>query len=187
MADKIKKSPTRRSDRNVDKNRSLSSRGASAKKSRTKQPEPDIYVSAPGRFGFPSYHKASLRNSKGYLILQWREGEKVRSYYLGKARRNSPTVSSPAGRSSSSPAPARSQLLGRIKNRSKNHILNARHCAFCKRKRGAITAYNSNFLNAVGGDGTSYAHPRCYMRAQRLFGPPPAALSGVTKPVPMAD
>ncbi len=42
--------------------------------------------------------RAHLRNKGGYVYLCWREGERVRNYYLGKAPRKSPTVSSGPGR-----------------------------------------------------------------------------------------
>ena len=43
------------------------------------------------------YARAHLRNRKGYVYLTWRDGERVRSYYLGKAPRKSPTADPPAG------------------------------------------------------------------------------------------
>lgn len=43
--------------------------------------------------------------------------------------------------------------------------LTSRACAFCGKQSGAITAYNNLSLNAVGGNGGSYAHPKCFARA----------------------
>ncbi len=37
-------------------------------------------------------HRAHLRNKKGYVYLRWREGKRVRTFYLGKAPRTSPTT-----------------------------------------------------------------------------------------------
>ena len=37
------------------------------------------------------YHRAHLRNRRGYLELCWRDGERVRSFYLGKAAKKFPT------------------------------------------------------------------------------------------------
>lgn len=39
--------------------------------------------------------------------------------------------------------------------------MDSRHCAFCKGTTG-ITAYNNLSLNMVGGDGSSYAHRKCF-------------------------
>jgi hypothetical protein len=65
-------------------------------------PPPEIFVkTTPGDL-FPRYAAAHLRNKAGYVYLTWRDGERVRSFYLGKAPRKYPTTSS----SSSSPAPA---------------------------------------------------------------------------------
>ena|SRR5271156_2671408 len=38
-----------------------------------------------------SYARAHLRNRNGYVYLNWRDGNKVRSFYLGKAPRKCPT------------------------------------------------------------------------------------------------
>lgn len=35
--------------------------------------------------------RAHLRNKRGYVYLCWREGKRVRTFYLGKAPRPSPT------------------------------------------------------------------------------------------------
>ncbi len=65
--------------------------------------KPDIWVRSlvETRWGSDSqFHHATLRNKAGYLYLQWRAGDRVHSYYLGKAPKPSPTVQDP------SPAPA---------------------------------------------------------------------------------
>lgn len=62
-------------------------------KSRT---TPKIFVEHPNPVGFfhgPRYAKATLQNKKGYVYLQWKEGDTVRSLYIGKAPRSSPTAS----------------------------------------------------------------------------------------------
>jgi hypothetical protein len=38
------------------------------------------------------YARAHLRNRKGYVYLTWRDGQRVRSFYLGKAPRKCPTA-----------------------------------------------------------------------------------------------
>jgi hypothetical protein len=37
------------------------------------------------------YARAHLRNRNGYVYLTWRDGQRVRSFYLGKAPRKCPT------------------------------------------------------------------------------------------------
>jgi len=57
--------------------------------------EPAIYVRVSekddGYYSRAMYARAHLRNKRGYVYLCWREGERVRNYYLGKAPRKSPT------------------------------------------------------------------------------------------------
>ena len=57
---------------------------------------PDIYVATPGHLGWnKDYAKAHIRVRRGcYRFLAWREGEKVREFYLGKVREFSPTPGS---------------------------------------------------------------------------------------------
>jgi hypothetical protein len=65
-------------------------------------PPPEIYVlgiNEPGFFAGPRYCKAHLCFKKGFLYLQWKDNGKVRSFYLRKTPKVSPTASS-----SSSPA-----------------------------------------------------------------------------------
>src|SRR5882762_4955874 len=38
------------------------------------------------------YARAHLRNKHGYVYLTWRDGQRVRTFYLGKAPRKSPTA-----------------------------------------------------------------------------------------------
>jgi len=55
-------------------------------------PPPKIGVLIPGRHGgFGQWAESHLQNKRGYLWLRWREGKRVRSYYLGKASKNYPT------------------------------------------------------------------------------------------------
>lgn len=58
------------------------------------RPAPEIYVRVEGRaYWKPKYARAHLRNKKGYVYLVWRDGERIRELYLGKAPRCSPTGS----------------------------------------------------------------------------------------------
>lgn len=81
---------------------------AAVKSKRAKKrplPPPEIYVlgiNNPGFFAGPRYCKAHLCFKKGFLYLQWKDNGKVRSFYLRKTPKTSPT-----GSSSSSPAGAR--------------------------------------------------------------------------------
>lgn len=60
-------------------------------------PMPAIFVRVEGKSWYKStYARAHLRNKKGYVYLVWRDGDRVRELYLGKAPRSSPTGS--AGR-----------------------------------------------------------------------------------------
>lgn len=59
---------------------------------RVKQPAPEIFVRIPrpksDHYYYGSgmtYAAAHLRNKAGYAYLCWREGERVRTFYLGKA------------------------------------------------------------------------------------------------------
>lgn len=60
---------------------------------RPKAEAPEMYVKTRGSELFPRYHRAHLRNRGGYLYLGWREGARVRTWYLGKAAKSSPTLS----------------------------------------------------------------------------------------------
>ena len=68
---------------------------------------PEIFVKCGDRehrFRDP-YARAHLRNRNGYVYLTWRDGQRVRSFYLGKAPRKCPTLepaASIAGAGSSS-------------------------------------------------------------------------------------
>ena len=56
---------------------------------------PEIYVrvNRSEAWGYRSqYARAHLRNRNGYLLLQWRNSTKIRSFYLGKSKKTSPTV-----------------------------------------------------------------------------------------------
>lgn len=71
---------------------------------RTPQAPPEIYVLSAAVSPIPQYRRAHLRNMRGYLVLQWRDGEKVRSFYLGKARKSSPTAGAAAAAPASRPS-----------------------------------------------------------------------------------
>lgn len=80
-----KVSPTRRRYRKTGRKRPILARRAIPE-----IPEIFVYVSEEG-FGHP-YKRAHLRNKRGYVYLCWREGARVRNFYLGKAPRKSPTL-----------------------------------------------------------------------------------------------
>lgn len=66
-------------------------------KKRHLQP-PEIYVlgiNDPGYFAGPRYCKAHLCFKKGFLYLQWKDNGKVRSFYLRKTPKTSPTAPAP--------------------------------------------------------------------------------------------
>jgi len=69
---------------------------------------PEIFVKCVDRAHPPwrdPYDRAHLRNRKGYVYLTWRDGERVRSFYLGKRRAN------PLRRTSPGPPATWSQLV----------------------------------------------------------------------------
>jgi hypothetical protein len=73
---------------------------------------PRLFVELAGDcWQFGRLHKAHIRNKRGYVYLCWREGKRVRNFYLGKAPRNSPTRSAdlvaPAPAAGSTPRRAR--------------------------------------------------------------------------------
>jgi len=78
---------------------------------------PDIYV----HFGHDSVWgsgvaKAHIRVRRGcYRFLVWREGNKVREFYLGRLRNPSPTPGPSSSRSTRSPAEACSGVLRRVR------------------------------------------------------------------------
>lgn len=61
-------------------------------KSRSKPTPPEIQVIERGP-NTVAFHKAHLRNKKGYIYLCWRAGKHVHTFYLGKAPQSSPTPS----------------------------------------------------------------------------------------------
>jgi hypothetical protein len=87
----MKRCPT-----NYDRGRRSASGGKNGRlrspiSSRTNRP-PAIFVRVEGKYTWSTkYASAHLRNRKGYVYLTWRDGDKVRSFYLGKAPRKSPT------------------------------------------------------------------------------------------------
>lgn len=80
-----KVSPTRHSDRKTGRKRP-----SLARRAIREIPEIFVYVSEEA-FGH-RYKRAHLRNKRGYVYLCWREGVRVRNFYLGKAPRKSPTL-----------------------------------------------------------------------------------------------
>jgi|SRR6267154_220002 len=54
----------------------------------TKRLRPLIFVCSKQAACERTFHRAHLRYRDGYLYLSWREGKRVRSYYLGRASRN---------------------------------------------------------------------------------------------------
>lgn len=57
--------------------------------------EPQIFVGVqakkPRVYMSTHYAAAKLRNKGGYVYLQWRDGDKVKSFYVGKRAVSSPT------------------------------------------------------------------------------------------------
>jgi hypothetical protein len=98
--------------------RSRSGRRAIARKSKAKLAPPEIYVRYKRADGFFRDCLCHLRNKGGYVYLSWREDDRVRSFYLGKAPRKSPTggaaLRSPAadGRARQASSPRRGKLRG---------------------------------------------------------------------------
>lgn len=87
------------------------------------KPPPEIYVRVEGRESWRlCYARAHLRNRKGYVYLSWRDGERVRELYLGKAPRKSPTLELAGKRL----APASHELAGRRPRRVKLTPLEAK-------------------------------------------------------------
>jgi len=80
--------PTARDDRTGRQKRLFRRRRTAIARRRTKLSVPQIFVATkPGPYG-PRYAHAHLRNRRGYVYLTWRDGDRVRTFYLGKASRN---------------------------------------------------------------------------------------------------
>lgn len=80
-------SPTKKNDRlKMKKSKSARLKTAIAKR-RPRPLAPEIYVKLPLDAAGKLYSRAHLRNKRGYLYLSWRDGEKVRTLYLGKRRK----------------------------------------------------------------------------------------------------
>ena len=60
---------------------------ADRKRSRVKPECPEIFVKISESNYQPITARAHLRNKGGYLYLSWRDRERVRTFYLGKARK----------------------------------------------------------------------------------------------------
>lgn len=80
---------------------------------------PAIFVRLEGKPWYRStYARAHLRNRKGYVYLSWRDCERVRELYLGKAPRKSPTLELELERL----APAAGEVLHEIPRRGKTRV-----------------------------------------------------------------
>ena len=56
-------------------------------------PAPKIFVcTSPESHHAHDFSRAHIRNKRGYVYLAWRDGNRVRNFYLGKAPRSSPTL-----------------------------------------------------------------------------------------------
>jgi hypothetical protein len=55
---------------------------------RAKPTEPQIFVATKHGSHGPRFAHAHLRNRGGYVYLTWRDGDRVRTFYLGKAPRS---------------------------------------------------------------------------------------------------
>lgn len=84
--------PTKSAAASVDGKRRRKRGAAIAKPRRVTPPEIYVHWRDPERPWRSPYARAHLRNKKGYVYLTWREGERVRTFYLGKAPRKSPTA-----------------------------------------------------------------------------------------------
>lgn len=109
--------PTKRQDRRGSKSAGKKPRLRSPGPSRANPP--DIFVRV-GDSHWPrvtDFKHAHLRNRKGYVYLSWRDGEKVRTFYLGKAPRKSPTLEEPgeAGAGDVAAAPARARCRRKLR------------------------------------------------------------------------
>lgn len=110
--------PTRRGDPPCRRKRPVTRKRSAIEESRV-NPPPEIYVRVEGRASWKSsYARAHLRNRKGYVYLSWRDGDRVRELYLGKAPRKSPTLELER----LAPAPAVNELAGRPPRRVKTRV-----------------------------------------------------------------
>lgn len=75
---------------------------------------PEIFVKEEQASGFRpiGFARAHLRNRNGYVYLTWRDGARVRSFYLGKTSRKCPTPAAAPGPPATS-APALSRISPR--------------------------------------------------------------------------
>jgi len=92
---------------------------AIAKDRRTKRLRPRIYVLVGTQSIYPRYALAHLRNKRGYIYLSWRDGKKIRTFYLGKTPRTYPTpqlLQDPGPPELAGPRRARRRDRGRAKN-----------------------------------------------------------------------
>lgn len=71
---------------------------------RRAMPPPRIFVcTSPEPYYAHDFSRAHIRNKSGYVYLAWREGKRVRNFYLGKAPRSSPTTGAGAGDEATDP------------------------------------------------------------------------------------
>ena len=86
-----------------------------------KSPEIFVRIAVSG-WRSTAFARASLRNRDGFLHLTWREAGRVRSFYLGKAKKSFPTETPGAG----GPGPRRRRAAAGHVRREKKRSRNAR-------------------------------------------------------------
>lgn len=106
--------PTKRKAAAGSARRKKSGRAVPDRKSRAIPAQPPQIFVRTGGSSAHRFHRAHLRNRKGYVYLSWRDGEKVRTFYLGKAPRKSPT---PAGSAAAAQLAGAGELLERPRRR----------------------------------------------------------------------
>jgi hypothetical protein len=79
--------------------RKLSRKSSSAIATAAREKPPTIFVAIPQADSWRPfrYVPARWRIKRGYVHLQWREGKKVKTWYIGKAKRSFPTNSDVGG------------------------------------------------------------------------------------------
>lgn len=87
----MKLSPTRKRGRVLPRKTRKTRRARPKPRRRVEPPRIYVEVTNNGGYGMNAHARAHLRNKRGYVYLCWREGDRVRNYYLGKAPRKSPT------------------------------------------------------------------------------------------------
>jgi hypothetical protein len=111
----MKSYPTKSAAVQTRSTRTPRDRKTAIDKCRTPQEPPTLFVLGEASGFTPKYCRAHLRNMRGYLVLQWRDGARVRSYYLGKARKSSPTAGEILENAGARPAASGRRSVRRIK------------------------------------------------------------------------